>query len=73
MRQAQAFPQYPLAQSDVLAALDAAKTIVDKNREEHLAEEPDWNLLDAAFFAQTFEETHQAIATQLQKRAQGLL
>lgn len=73
LRQAQAFPQYPLAQSDVLAALDAAKTIVDKNREEHLAEEPDWNLLDAAFFAQTFEETHQAIATQLQKRAQGLL
>lgn len=30
LRQAQAFPQYPLAQSDVLAALDAAKQLLIK-------------------------------------------
>lgn len=71
--QAQAFPQYPLVQSDVSKALAVAKVIVDKNREEHLANEPTWNLLDEAFFAETFEEAHKTIASRLLKRAHALV
>lgn len=72
VREAQEFPQYPLVQSDVLAALAVAKDIVDKNRAEHLEEEPVWNLLDEAFFDETFEEAHNTIAARLYERAQAL-
>lgn len=63
------FPQYPIAPADALAAVGAAREVVERNRSEHLAGEPAWQLLDAGFFSRAFDEADRVVSRRLRERA----
>ena len=66
-----AFPQYPIAEPDVLLACEAAAGVVLHNAEAHVGS-PEYQLLDDAFFSVTFDEVNDVISSRLRKRARAL-
>ena len=68
-----AFPQYPIAESDVAAAVEVASQIVDENRAHHLADMPSYELLTPAFFSAAREEANAAVVAGLTRRAAARL
>lgn len=62
------FPQYSIAEKDVRAAADVARSIVEKNRAEHVTGEPEYQLLTAEFFEAARTEAHAEIVRGLKGR-----
>ena len=60
--QAAAFPQYAIAEEDVLSAVAAANGYVDSNIANQLVELPPMVLLTPEFFSAAFEEAHRTCA-----------
>ncbi|MGN0287165.1 MAG: hypothetical protein ACI4B6_05805 [Atopobiaceae bacterium] len=71
LRQCQAFPQYSVEAPDVRAAVDVADRIVRDNALHHVDGRPDYSLLSAEFFRQTFEQVNDVLYRWLKLRAQG--
>lgn len=71
LRQCQAFPQYSVEAMDVRAAVDVADRIVRDNALHHVDGTPDYSLLSAEFFRQTFEQVNDVLYRWLRLRAQG--
>lgn len=59
--EAQAFPQYSIAEADVRAAVDVANEIVDFNQSHHIDYEPDYEMLSSDFFQSTFEHVDECL------------
>ncbi len=60
--QAAAFPQYAVAEEDVVAAVAAANGYVDDNIANHLDALPPLRLLTPEFFSAAFDEAHRTCA-----------
>ena len=65
------FPQYPIDKPDVRGAVDAAARIVERNRTDHVDGRPDYSLLTAEFFANTFAEVDEVLRKALHAYASG--
>ena len=66
------FPQYPILAPDVRLTCDSAFAVVRHNASAHVLGTPRYDLLDADFFRQTFDEVDAAIAGPLRDRARAL-
>lgn len=65
LAQCAAFPQYPIAETDVYATVEVACQIVDTNQREHVTGEPAYQMLDAAFFESARAEANDWMASGL--------
>ena len=61
-----------ILERDARAAVDVAERIVEKNREEHVTGEPDYQLLTADFFEAARQEAHETVVAGLRAYAATL-
>lgn len=67
-----AFPQYPVEEPDVRAAVEVARGIVADNREHHIEGTPVYSLLPAELFSNTFAEVDAVVADFLTRYAASI-
>ena len=70
LQQAAAFPQYPIAEADAIRAIAVADDVVEQNSEHHIADTPNYCMLDASFFSQTYENVYHLMVRNLRAYAE---
>ncbi|MCI1666361.1 MAG: hypothetical protein LKI25_08405 [Atopobiaceae bacterium] len=69
VRECEEFPQYPVLEPDVAAAIEAADAIIDANGVREQDGDPDYVLLTQDFFFETFESVNEMLSSRLRERA----
>ena len=68
LRQCREFGPYTILEHDARGAVDTARSIVEKNRAEHVDGTPEYQLLTAEFFEAARQEAHETIVRGLRSR-----
>lgn len=74
LAECEVFPQYPVIEPDVRAAVGVARRIIDENGARQLEVDPEYSLLSQDFFLETFERVNDRLLSRLRaygRRRQG--